>query len=643
MVPRFCGCASSDAQGRASEATLLRPSSFDGIPMLRLPAPLVVARGLALASLTLASSAGGNLFAQYDVPTAPVEQVFNFEQDELGPQLAETTALIRANLARSTYGVNGSGLTIAVFDTGINTTHVDFAGRIRGGRNFTTEDGGNPAIYEDRQGHGTNCAGISMARGTVYTGIAPGAQVYVYKVLDDTGSGNFTWMRDALAHLVDNRAALKVTTVNMSIGDGQNWLAAPTGGVYDEIRALIEELRSEDVVVCISAGNSFFNWGSAQGMGFPAICDSSTSVGAVYDSDIGPVSYGSGAIANTTGARRITPFTQRIHPSASALFRTDMFAPGAALSAPGIGTPTSGSTFHGTSQASPCLAGVALLMQNYHLKRTGEMPSVDEIEAWMRASSLGINDGDDENDNVTNTGLNYPLIDALAALNRVHNATKTGPDPPNRKPVANAGRNIVITTNLERGARVTLDGRGSSDPDGDRLKFFWKATGIVLSGKTSARPSGLFPIGSKNAVLTVTDPGRKKDTDLVRITVRLKNGKPRPRGAAADIAFDESERLATRALAGGAGPEAATGLAYTSLAIGYGDAAGEFVRWEEGQSQVDALYSYVELRSLQSLHGAAATQALIAAYAESGDEGLLAAAGHAAYATLQAAADSDTP
>lgn len=607
------------------------------------PPVLLVSRFVAISSLILAGGAFRSLAAQDDIPTAPVEKVTNFERGDLGPQLVEASALIRATQARSTYSVSGAGLTIAVFDTGINTTHVDFVGRIKGGRNFTTVDGGNPAIFEDRQGHGTNCAGISMAKGTLHTGIAPGAQVYVYKVLDDSGSGSFASIRDALAHLRDNRAALGVTAVNMSIGDGQNHLSPPNVGIYNEIRDLIDELRSEDVVVCISAGNSFFNFGSAQGMGFPGICDSSTSVGAVYDADIGGVSYGSGAIAFTTGPRRITPFSQRIHVSASSVFRTDMFAPGAALTAPGIGSPTASSTFHGTSQASPCLAGVALLMQEYHLRRTGEMPSVDQVEGWMRASAVGVNDGDDEDDNVANTGLNFPLVDALGALNRVHHDTEPTPDPPNHKPVANAGRNIVVTTKLERGARITLNGTRSSDPDKDRLKFFWKANGVNLSGKRTARPSGLFPIGSKNVVLTVTDPGGKKDTDLVRITVRLKNSQARPRGAAADLAFAEAERLTTEALAGGAGAEAAAGLVSTSIAVGYGDAAGEFVRWEEGQSPDDALYSYVELRTLQSLHGAAATQALIAAYAESGDENLLSAAGHALYATVQAAADSDTP
>jgi inhibitor of cysteine peptidase len=41
---------------------------------------------------------------------------------------------------------------------------------------------------------------------------------------------------------------------------------------------------------------------------------------------------------------------------------------------------------------------------------------VDQLETWLRAGAVILNDGDDENDNVNNTGLNFPRVDALAAL-----------------------------------------------------------------------------------------------------------------------------------------------------------------------------------------------------------------------------------
>lgn len=63
------------------------------------------------------------------------------------------------------------------------------------------------------------------------------------------------------------------------------------------------------------------------------------------------------------------------------------------------------------------------------------------------------------------------------------------------------------------------------------------------------------------------------------------------------------------------------------------------MRWEEGQSETDALLSYAELRALQRKYGEAAAQALLSAYAETGDESLLSAYGHAAFGTAYAGAD----
>jgi peptide/nickel transport system permease protein len=68
-------------------------------------------------------------------------------------------------------------------------------------------------------------------------------------------------------------------------------------------------------------------------MAYPAICRETISVGALYDANIGGISYGDGAIANTTAAGRITPFSQRLHPDVNVDCRTDIFSTGAALAA----------------------------------------------------------------------------------------------------------------------------------------------------------------------------------------------------------------------------------------------------------------------------------------------------------------------
>jgi hypothetical protein len=176
----------------------------------------------------------------------------------------------------------------------------------------------------------------------------------------------------------------------------------------------------------VAAGNDFYGHNSVQGMAYPAIFPQTVSAGAVYDANIGGTQYASGAIAYTTGPDRITPFSQRLHPDASAAYRTDIFAPGASLTSSGIISDTSSSTMHGTSQAAPVVAGVILLMQQLYLRQHGTLPSIDVIENALRNSAVTVTDGDDEDDNVTNTGLSYLRVDALSALQ----ALAPAPPPP---------------------------------------------------------------------------------------------------------------------------------------------------------------------------------------------------------------------
>jgi hypothetical protein len=76
----------------------------------------------------------------------------------------------------------------------------------------------------------------------------------------------------------------------------------------------------------------------------------------------------------------------------------------------------------------------------------------------------------------------------------------------NRPPVANyGGPYLSIEATSAAGASVTLDGTGSSDPDNDLIVFSWSVGGVALDDRTSARPTGVFPIGATFGVLAVSD------------------------------------------------------------------------------------------------------------------------------------------
>ena len=107
-------------------------------------------------------------------------------------------------LGATTWGLNriradqkdtiGGGATIFVLDTGVRTTHNDFTGRASPGADMSSgsleECSGDLNCAEDRQGHGTHCAGT--AAGSAY-GVATSAQLRSIKMLSDQGSGSWSW------------------------------------------------------------------------------------------------------------------------------------------------------------------------------------------------------------------------------------------------------------------------------------------------------------------------------------------------------------------------------------------------------------------------------------------------------------------
>jgi subtilisin family serine protease len=351
-----------------------------------------------------------------ELPEAPRE-IAAVEPPMQSPQyLPEVDAFLWVSQARQAFGVSGKGLTVVVLDTGLNTQHVDFAGRIPAQRNYTPDNGADPDDATDGNGHGTNVGGIIVANGDHF-GIAPEANIIPLKVLRNNGGGSFSWVAQALDWVIAHREEYNISAVCMSLGDGGNYTSDEFG--LDALRLRIQKLRDARVAVVIAAGNDYFTHGSQQGMSYPGIIRECVSVGAVYDAAEGAFSYRSGARADSSGAGQITPFSQRLHPSVNADTYTDIFAPGAPVTSAGILDEHSSSVQHGTSQAAPVTAGLILLMQEFYQRATGELPEVDDLLTWLRRGGVTIHDGDDENDNVQHTNLDFLRADALSALDAV--------------------------------------------------------------------------------------------------------------------------------------------------------------------------------------------------------------------------------
>lgn len=327
--------------------------------------------------------------------------------------LREASSSVLAQLARDEFQVDGSGLTVAVFDTGLNRNHIDFSGKILTELNFTPDNDGRLHDATDGDGHGSNVAGIVTANG-VHTGIAPGAKIIPVKVLQNNGLGDFDWIIAGMDWVIENHAQYQISAINLSIGTSENLQSIQTSPL-DDVGQRIATLKSLRIPVIVSAGNDFFENNSQEGMSYPAIFPDTISVAAVFDADIGRRDY-FGPIAHSSRRDQIAPFSQRLHHSTSQEFRTDLFAPGAALKSSGyLGTEDS-TVLHGTSQATPIVTGLVLLLQEHYQRKNGILPTVTQLENWLRGGADLIYDGDDENDNVINTKKRYFRANTLSAL-----------------------------------------------------------------------------------------------------------------------------------------------------------------------------------------------------------------------------------
>ena len=311
------------------------------------------------------------------------------------------------------FGIDGSGYAAVVLDTGIDLNHaffgpdLDFDG-VADRIVFHFDFADNDPDGSDFHGHGSNVSSIIGSEDGTHTGMAPGVNLIQLKVFPSAGGGgSFADIEAALQWVVANAATFNIASVNMSLSDAGNYNTPQTFPVIYGIDDELAAIAALDIITVSSSGNDFFNAGSAQGVAYPSADPNSLSVGATFDDDVGiNLNFQGGSIAHTTGEDRLTPFSQR-HDTL-----TDIFAPGSLITgANHLGGTVS---FHGTSQSAPHISGIAVLAQQLAEQSLGRRLTLNEFAQILNDTGVTINDGDDEDDNVTNTGLNFPRVDVLA-------------------------------------------------------------------------------------------------------------------------------------------------------------------------------------------------------------------------------------
>ncbi|OXM87398.1 S8 family serine peptidase [Paenibacillus rigui] len=228
--------------------------------------------------------------------------------DTITPNLVQIHA---DTVSESTY--RGKGVKIALFDTGISLSSDELT--VKEGVSFVEED----PSYDDLNGHGTHAAGIIAAakNGKGVEGIAPDADLYSVKVLDNQGGGRYSSVIQALEWAIEQHMDI----VSMSFV-GEQYSAA--------LEEAVNKAYDHGILLIAAAGND----GEATPR-YPARFSSVLSVGAV-DEQNQHAAFSNGGV--------------------------EVVAPGVNIQSVGLGNQYT--VLSGTSVAAPHVTGIAALIKS---------------------------------------------------------------------------------------------------------------------------------------------------------------------------------------------------------------------------------------------------------------------------------------
>ena len=234
-------------------------------------------------------------------------------------------------------GLDGSGVAVAILDSGIDADHFDLKDD-KGRRHVVlSSDFTGRGGLDDPYGHGTNVAGLIAGDGSSastigrdYTGIAPGANLINFKVLDENGRGYVSGVVAAIDQAISLRYYYNIKVINLS-------LAAPPVDSYvnDPMCRAVERATRAGIVVVAAAGNFGQDSNGKRvygGITSPGISPSAITVGATNtrgtdvrsDDTVAPYSSRGPTLAHTTD-----PVTGQV--TYDNLVKPDLVAPGTRL------------------------------------------------------------------------------------------------------------------------------------------------------------------------------------------------------------------------------------------------------------------------------------------------------------------------
>jgi serine protease AprX len=345
-----------------------------------------------------------------------------------------------------TSGYSGSGVTVALVDTGIANV-PDLAGRVK---TVTTDAlglqtapcmnfSGDPNC-NDAYGHGTFIAGIiggsGASSGGAYTGIAPNVNFVSVKIAGANGAADVSNVLAAIQWVVSYKDRYGIKVLNLSLGtdSAQTYRTDP----FDYA---VERAWQAGIAVVVSAGNL---GPDPQTISKPADDPFVITVGAVDDK--GTQGLGDDELPN---------FSSRGPTAADGLTKPDVVAPGAhiaSLRAPGSAVDTNFPTYidanyrrgSGTSMSAGVVSGSVALLLQAHPTWTPDRIKYALMSTAHNVASVNPNDvGSGE-------------IDVLGALNAPAGLANQGVTPGDGLGSLDASRGTVeIQTDDPAGTLLT--------------------------------------------------------------------------------------------------------------------------------------------------------------------------------------------
>lgn len=322
-------------------------------------------------AVTLSEHAIANIKSSKNVAYVEADVIYSAAEPVPGDESASSWGVqhIGADIAHIS-GNKGTGVSVAVIDTGIDYAHPDLDDNFIDGINFVQKLDGtlDPLDFFDQSGnsHGTHVAGVIAAEenGFGVIGVAPEAHLYAIRVLDGAGFGLLSWIISGIEWAVENN----VDIINLSI----------QGPHAQSLEDACAQAYNSGVLVVAAGGNT--NGGSL-----------------LY-----PGAYDSVIAVTGTDASDMKAYFSPIGPE------VELAAPGLSI----LSTVAGGvyDVLNGTSQASPHVAGVAALFYSMGiLDENGNGSINDEVREMLQMTAIDL--GDPGPDDI----FGYGLVDAAAA------------------------------------------------------------------------------------------------------------------------------------------------------------------------------------------------------------------------------------